>query len=605
MVTYSVTTNWLAASDTVTQPRTLNDKTQTSLSSQLEEEESWDFGVVKGPLVWIESIAIPTDHTSEVSNPTFDKDVLVLNKLLLLGRTKEGRWEHLVRYIASDVPYEVKWNQYSEMSQIVILVNRALQAPAKFFYNRQRRCFIQTQMTHHILQHDTTTTSKHLTQTHESESDLVKTSRREVSFKGPSHMDDGPTPLTDTVISSPLPIDGSTPARSSLYPAASISANRKHAPCKSADKMPTALLDLSSFIVIAWFTRGESTSLQGEGFKDEDLHETHPQPESLDEETPSLSTGLEASYGIEHKILSKAAQAISLTEQVLQVLKGSSHRRKWDRVLVNHDSTPRQSLTSCSSQTEILSTYRLPRQGPTVSFKCFMGKLRIRKECYDQILEGFMKTAACLRDQAHKSYWTLEGLTAPCSQKLHCDWLERIGEETQTLRHARDRTRMKRCSHLSITLRIYSETPTKYNRTMVQVEMTSLGVLERQPLMPHLMSKRERSIVSKNPSTATTGLNLARDLTANKDQGIRTVTIEESPTPYMISIFTSRKHAVQRSPGTRGIDSLVTWNPLDKLTIMKYGRSLLSSTDSCRNPVESGQFPEFQRNQIWQRGLPN
>ena len=34
-------------------------------------------------------------------------------------------------------------------------------------------------------------------------------------------------------------------------------------------------------------------------------------------------------------------------------------------------------------------------------------------------------------------------------------------------------------------------------------------------------------------------------------------------------------------------------------------RSLLSSTDSCRNPAESGQFPEFQRNQIWQRGLPN
>jgi len=34
-------------------------------------------------------------------------------------------------------------------------------------------------------------------------------------------------------------------------------------------------------------------------------------------------------------------------------------------------------------------------------------------------------------------------------------------------------------------------------------------------------------------------------------------------------------------------------------------RSLLSSTDSCRNPAESGQFPEFRRNQIWQRGLPN
>ena len=39
--------------------------------------------------------------------------------------------------------------------------------------------------------------------------------------------------------------------------------------------------------------------------------------------------------------------------------------------------------------------------------------------------------------------------------------------------------------------------------------------------------------------------------------------------------------------------------------VMPRGRSLLSSTDSCRNPAESGQFPEFCRNQIWQRGLPN
>ena len=31
----------------------------------------------------------------------------------------------------------------------------------------------------------------------------------------------------------------------------------------------------------------------------------------------------------------------------------------------------------------------------------------------------------------------------------------------------------------------------------------------------------------------------------------------------------------------------------------------MSSTDSGRNPAESGQFPEFRRNQIWQRGLPN
>ena len=44
---------------------------------------------------------------------------------------------------------------------------------------------------------------------------------------------------------------------------------------------------------------------------------------------------------------------------------------------------------------------------------------------------------------------------------------------------------------------------------------------------------------------------------------------------------------------------------LSHLFPMESGRSLLSSTDSCWNPAESGQFPEFQRNQIWQRGLPN
>ena len=38
---------------------------------------------------------------------------------------------------------------------------------------------------------------------------------------------------------------------------------------------------------------------------------------------------------------------------------------------------------------------------------------------------------------------------------------------------------------------------------------------------------------------------------------------------------------------------------------IQFSRSLLSSTDSGRNPAESGQFPEFRRNQIWQRGLPN
>ena len=36
-----------------------------------------------------------------------------------------------------------------------------------------------------------------------------------------------------------------------------------------------------------------------------------------------------------------------------------------------------------------------------------------------------------------------------------------------------------------------------------------------------------------------------------------------------------------------------------------WRRSLLSSTDSSWNPAESRQFPEFRRNQIWQRGLPN
>ena len=35
--------------------------------------------------------------------------------------------------------------------------------------------------------------------------------------------------------------------------------------------------------------------------------------------------------------------------------------------------------------------------------------------------------------------------------------------------------------------------------------------------------------------------------------------------------------------------------------INKFSRSLLSSTDSCRNPVESGQFPEFRRNQFQQQ----
>ena len=39
--------------------------------------------------------------------------------------------------------------------------------------------------------------------------------------------------------------------------------------------------------------------------------------------------------------------------------------------------------------------------------------------------------------------------------------------------------------------------------------------------------------------------------------------------------------------------------------LFPHPRSLLSSIDSCRNPAESGQFPEFRGNQIWQKALPN
>ena len=55
--------------------------------------------------------------------------------------------------------------------------------------------------------------------------------------------------------------------------------------------------------------------------------------------------------------------------------------------------------------------------------------------------------------------------------------------------------------------------------------------------------------------------------------------------------------------------------PMGTLTLLKVDRpllffqglvlrSLLSSTDSRWNPVESGQFPEFRGNQFWQRALP-
>jgi len=52
-----------------------------------------------------------------------------------------------------------------------------------------------------------------------------------------------------------------------------------------------------------------------------------------------------------------------------------------------------------------------------------------------------------------------------------------------------------------------------------------------------------------------------------------------------------------------------SWNQVSLLrshpSHLAFWRSLLSSTDSCRNPAESGQFPEFQRNQFWHRDLPN
>jgi hypothetical protein len=43
----------------------------------------------------------------------------------------------------------------------------------------------------------------------------------------------------------------------------------------------------------------------------------------------------------------------------------------------------------------------------------------------------------------------------------------------------------------------------------------------------------------------------------------------------------------------------------DRYAKSPFRRSLLSSTDSGRNPAESGQFPEFRRNEFWQSDLPN
>lgn len=87
---YSVNDDWLATSGATTRSRVLNDQSQTSWSSQIEEGKFWDFRVVKGPLTGIESIAILTDCISEVFGLTFDKNVLVLKKSLLFGRTDES-----------------------------------------------------------------------------------------------------------------------------------------------------------------------------------------------------------------------------------------------------------------------------------------------------------------------------------------------------------------------------------------------------------------------------------------------------------------------------------------------------------------------------------
>ena len=121
-------------------------------------------------------------------------------------------------------------------------------------------------------------------------------------------------PLTAAVSSSPPPIDSSIPVRPLFYPAASISANRNRAPCKSADEIPTALKSLNNpkldktvrktlvagqapFIAMLWLTQSESISLLGAVVKDKDL--------------------------LEHNTMPKAAQATPLMKQVLQALADS------------------------------------------------------------------------------------------------------------------------------------------------------------------------------------------------------------------------------------------------------------------------------------------
>jgi len=49
----------------------------------------------------------------------------------------------------------------------------------------------------------------------------------------------------------------------------------------------------------------------------------------------------------------------------------------------------------------------------------------------------------------------------------------------------------------------------------------------------------------------------------------------------------------------------ISWCVHDLHGKYHFLRSLLSSTDSCRNLAESSQFPEFHRNQFWHSCLPN
>ena len=169
----------------------------------------------------------------------------------------------------------------------------------------------------------------------ESERVVIKTTREEVSPKSLSHMNNIPTPLTATVSSSPPSIDSSIPVRPLFYPAASISANRNHVPCKSVDEIPTALKSVNNpklnktvrktsvagqapFVAMVWLARSESISLLGAVVKDKDLRET-----LSGKKASPLPTKLKASYEFEHNTMPKAAQVTPLMKQVLQALADS------------------------------------------------------------------------------------------------------------------------------------------------------------------------------------------------------------------------------------------------------------------------------------------